>query len=335
MSARFENSMITNKDELIHPIQTDNWDWIETSWFGVTHLEPTPGRHIMIWPYIHMRMTAGVAWEGIAIWEGIKETQAAAEYIDFRMWAPIPKGQDFDEKGITFINGLGVRAIIPGEKYQIDFVDKARDTEVHFTWTAVSQRFPWITDNHFDQVGRVQGTLKLRAEKFDFDTYNIRDRGWAPRNDAPVVKGPSFDYIAGVLDEKNAFGIFGFDQKTLQLGSTAKPTFSAQVEDAEFLPTSWILKDGVAKEVRRFDLEVTRDTNKWRPVHMDAVVTDEDNDKHEVHIDIVGYLPILFPYNNITASSTARGTWDGRPYIGKWDESLDNDVLNFLIKGKN
>jgi hypothetical protein len=40
---------------------------------------------------------------------------------------------------------------------------------------------PFLKGTHFDQPGRVLGTMVLQGEHIDIDCYSVRDRSWGPR----------------------------------------------------------------------------------------------------------------------------------------------------------
>jgi hypothetical protein len=56
--------------------------------------------------------------------------------------------------------------------------------------------------NHFDQFGRVTGTLKLYGETIPIDCYAIRDRSWGPR---PEHRPGQSAYVTGIASPKDAF----------------------------------------------------------------------------------------------------------------------------------
>jgi len=331
-------SKITDQDEYLHPVPWGDFNFAETTWFGCITAEPTPGRIVTVCPYLMMRMGPGVAWSNIVIWDKKLEHHVQGSYINHKIWAPIPAGQDFDEKGIHFDNGYSIRMLKPGKLFQIDFVDKAANTEFHFTWEAVSPRFPWISDNHFDQIGHVLGYLILRGEKIEVDTYNVRDRGWLTRPEDKTPNAPVFDYLSAVIDKDNGFAAFGFDANNVAMGEAVKPDFTmGDVEGYDYLPTSWVYKNGMPKRVRKFDVSVIeRDDgpngNGWMPQKGKGLITDEDGDTIDLKVDLATMLPFIAPQNYFNCMGIVRGTANGTPYIGKWDETIGNEAMLYLLE---
>ena len=56
--------------------------------------------------------------------------------------------------------------------------------------------------HHFDQFGRVTGTLRLHGERIAVDCLAMRDRTWGPR---PETRPRQAAYITGAASESHAF----------------------------------------------------------------------------------------------------------------------------------
>lgn len=274
--------------------------------------------------YIHARMNAGVVWDEINIWKGIKPHSLACDYHFAEQWAPLHG--DYDADGLVLQSGLKVRMPVPGKVLLLDYEDPARDTAFHLTWEAVSQRLPWLSGCHYDQLCRVRGSCTLRGERMEVDTIALRDRDWHSRREDSIPGVPCGEHISVILDERNAFCVSGTDLETAQLFPGA-PT----AEDTEFISAGWRLKDGVYRRVRRFECRVRREAGSWIPASIEGLAVDEENEVLEIRGKATSMFPQNLFSNNITTIGTLAGTINGEPFTGRWNDSFDNDVMCLLL----
>ena len=96
----------------------------------------------------------------------------------------------------------------PLTKYALGFEDEDR-LKLDLTFEAVmppralrkgDSSFKHLS--HFDQFGRVSGTMLLHGEHIDIDCFAIRDRSWGPR---PEHRPGKSAYVTGIASKDDSF----------------------------------------------------------------------------------------------------------------------------------
>ena len=170
------------EDDCYHRLSDDPFE-TETNWWSFN----IPARKIGCWlhtPYYPNRKT--VTWR-VFVWDerGYDPTRMA--YYRKVEEAPMPDDPDLRE--IAFPGGgYSLKMLEPGTKYHLQYVDPERDFALDFIFTGVHppRRFepgepPFIQTPHYDQLGRVVGTMRLDGEELAIDSWSVRDRTWGPR----------------------------------------------------------------------------------------------------------------------------------------------------------
>ena len=125
--------------------------------------------------------------------------------------APMPDNPDLRE--ITFPSGgYTLKMLESGMKYQLQYADPDRDFALDFVFTGVHppRRFepgepPFIQTPHYDQLGRIQGTMRLNGEDIAFDSWSVRDRTWGPRG-GPYAQSKKQNYATDLDRVKHPGG---------------------------------------------------------------------------------------------------------------------------------
>lgn len=145
---------------------------------------------------------------------------------------------------------------------------------------------------HFEQTGRVTGTIALGDERWEVDGWGVRDKSWGPRTwqapsgSAAKAAGPAAVERGCFL---NWFSMnFGPD---LALGGACGRT-----ADGTFKGKGWIQRDG-----RTIDLDAVVITTEYDPgnpllhrsVHLEA--TDADGDPIVIDGEVVSICPTKIP----------------------------------------
>jgi hypothetical protein len=153
--------------------------------------------------YTLARPGIGVTLSEIKIFRGMGRTRFDAAYSDNRQQLPAPK--EFSR--FTLVNGVSIDLNAGPERYLARY-EGFDDTRVEVQFDALMPAYD-IHDptmdpkarnsadeqaahsgfgasygGHYDQTGRVTGTLKLRGEVFDIDYVDCMDRSWGPRPEA-------------------------------------------------------------------------------------------------------------------------------------------------------
>ena len=170
------------EDDRYHPLSDDPYE-TETNWWSWNIPERKMGGWIHA-PYYPNRKT--VTWR-VFHWGPDGYDQARMAYYKKVEEAPMPENPDL--RDIAFPGGgHTLKMLEPGMKYHITYEDKERDFALDFVFTGAHppRRFepgepPFIQTPHYDQLGRVVGTLRLRGEDIPLDCWSVRDRTWGPR----------------------------------------------------------------------------------------------------------------------------------------------------------
>ena len=184
------------QDDCYHPLSDDPYE-TETNWWSWNIPERRMGGWIHA-PYYPNRKT--VTWR-IFHWGPDGYDPARMAYYRKVEEAPMPENPDL--RDITFPGGgYRLKMLDPGVKYHITYADSDRDFALDFTFTGAHppRRFepgepPFIQTPHYDQLGRVVGTLRLRGEDIPLDCWSVRDRTWGPRG-GPYAQSKKQSYAS-------------------------------------------------------------------------------------------------------------------------------------------
>lgn len=193
----------TERDDEFHfDIMSDRWWETETCWFAFCHPETGLGG----WLYTMVRPNIGTVAGGAWIWDTTAhlpwEVPYSANYTALRL----PDDQKLSD--ITLPTGVSIKALEPLTKYRLGFKDEGR-LHLDLVFDAVmppralrkgDSSFKNL--NHFDQFGRVTGTIVLHGETIAIDCYAIRDRSWGPR---PEHRPGKSAYVTGIANPDEAF----------------------------------------------------------------------------------------------------------------------------------
>jgi len=322
-------SLITPKDDLLHTPPNDHYTWTETNWFGLMFI---PEKRLQFDTYVWLHPNLKVAYSGFYVSKGIKKDQLAAEYYDFRSWLPFPEG-DLDDYQLD--NGLSVKILKPLSTYQIDYVDEARQTELHVIWDAIMPPVPFPMGEHLEQAGRVKGTLILKGEEHTVDCYSVRDHSWVFRPETPKMGRRPIAMINCGFNDDFAFCLTLPDSAYQRAGSSEEsPGWLAQtaVTSSEFVPFCWVHKDGVTRQVRTATQRTIRDKDGFHPIRVEVEFVDDRDETYQVTGEIVNFLPVHWMQNNLISCCMTRFTCNGIEGWGNFSESLENDVVHDLLK---
>lgn len=193
----------TARDDSFHFDQMgDRWWMTETSWFSFCH----PERKLGGWLYTMVRPNIGTVAGGAWVWDDTAvlpwEVLYSRNYTALRF----PREQDLTD--IRLPTGVSMRAVEPLTSYELGFEDEGR-LQLSLRFEAIMPPRPlrkpgssFGSLNHFDQFGRVGGTLRLHGETVEIDCLAIRDRSWGPR---PETRPGKSAYVTGIASEREGF----------------------------------------------------------------------------------------------------------------------------------
>lgn len=191
------------EDDGFHFAQaSEKWWETETAWFSFHH----PGRKLGGWLYTMARPNIGTIAGGIWVWDDKAWLPWEVLYSANYSALEIPKGEDLSD--ITLPTGISIRAVEPTRSYELGFHDEGA-LEVDLRFDGAMPPRPLTAGNstfgrarHFDQIGRVTGTIVVADERVDIDCWAMRDRTWGPR---PENRPRQAAYITAAMDGDNGF----------------------------------------------------------------------------------------------------------------------------------
>ncbi len=220
----------TERDDRFHFAEMgDDWWATETAWFSFHH----PGRRLGGWLYTMARPNIGTIAGGAWVWDDSAHLPWEALYSANHSALPLPRNQDLDDCRLP--NGVSIKALEPGRRYAIGYGDPER-LSVDLLFEGVMPPEPLTaagstfgSAHHFDQFGRVTGTIVLHGEPIAIDCIGMRDRTWGrrpedrPRRAAYVTAAAGADHgflavtTARPDDDRVAYGFLRRDGRTVSL----------------------------------------------------------------------------------------------------------------------
>lgn len=194
---------ITARDDGFHFGEMSARWWItETAWFSFCKPEMKLGG----WLYSMFRPNIGTVAGGAWVWDDTAsvpwEVPYSANYTALR----IPENADLND--IALPTGVSLKTLEPLTRYRLGFRDEDRLT-ADLAFEAVMPPRPMRKANssfqklsHFDQFGRVSGTIVLHGREIGIDCLAIRDRSWGPR---PEHRPGRSAYVTGIAAPDHAF----------------------------------------------------------------------------------------------------------------------------------
>jgi hypothetical protein len=209
----------------------DDWWATETAWFSFHH----PERQLGGWLYTMARPNIGTVAGGVWVWDDTAWLPWEVPYSRNYSAAQLPP--DIDLTDAVLPNGVAIRAVVPGQDYELGYADGDRLT-VALRFAAVMPAEPLAAAgstfggaHHFDQIGRVTGHIVLHGERIDIDCLGMRDRTWGrrpedrPRRAAYVTAAATPDdgflAVTNIRDGEDvvAYGFLRRDGRTVTLAN--------------------------------------------------------------------------------------------------------------------
>src|SRR6266540_3899279 len=155
-------------------------DWTETTWWSFN----VPERSLAGWLYASMRPNLGMVGGGAFVYDRAAWVPWELPYYGWLQLQPLP--DPLDLRAVTFRNGVTVRCKEPGMRYELgyrfrDHTDFVADLDFEGLTPPVPHVHgapPFTGSSHYDQHGRLTGSLLLRGEHIDVDCISVRDRSW-------------------------------------------------------------------------------------------------------------------------------------------------------------
>jgi hypothetical protein len=289
-------------DDEFHPPTSDDPYWTETCWFTFT----APQRRLSGQLYPFFRTNQRVAAGGAYFWDDKGNEPWNCLYAKNFWHMPL---DDQPLSDITLPNGIHYKCLEPLHKYEVAYDDPDGDElKVELTFTAVAEP-NYLGQSHLDQPGRYQGTIVLRGEVIDVDSFGFRDRSWGPR--AQFGQGlasgncKNGGYSYATASERDAFHTI-----TMDFGNGCNSIHGYLLRDGE--------RAKIASATRQV-VERDKGTAFPRRVRIDGV----DELGRELHAEGRCINQLAFPINPnlFTVNCLTEWTFDG---ITAFGEDHDN-----------
>jgi hypothetical protein len=258
--------MIRPEDDRFHP-RTEDPFWNESSWFTLS----VPERRIHGYVYFYFRPNMNLAAGGPLIFDPSGEDIYNCVYWDWDTTQAFPeRAEMFD---FQLGNSLRVETIALLKSYR--FTYEKSHCRIDLRWDAIMEPHEmtriggevnpafdgyWsdsgaaeLRTGHFDQGGRMRGTIDVEGEHYDVDAYSIRDRTWGPRRIYPARYG----YDWAIHSEAASFfaasrSVLPADEDPIA-GTTEKVT------------AGWYTNDGVTAALVAGERRITERDDEGRP----------------------------------------------------------------------
>jgi hypothetical protein len=173
------------------------WWFTETSWFSFHHAE----RRLGGWFYTMVRHTPGTVAGGAWVWDDSAHLPWEVLYSSNYTALRLPP--DADLRHVTLPTGVSIEVVEPTRTYRLGYDDPGRFV-ADLTFAARMSPRPLVASGstfgraaHFDQIGRMTGTIELHGETIAIDSWSMRDRTWGIR---PEDRPRRAAYVTGAGD---------------------------------------------------------------------------------------------------------------------------------------
>tara|TARA_R110000787_G_scaffold4365_11_gene16871 strand:- start:20551 stop:21507 length:957 start_codon:yes stop_codon:yes gene_type:complete len=188
--------LITKNDVYFHPPTSDHYTWAETNYFGFYVAD----KNIHVGAYVQAKPNLGAVLSSITIFDGISNTPHEILYSDCHIHLPMPEGNLDD---FRLENGLAITCTRPVMDYHIRY-DGGQGVNFDVTYTGLMEPYD-IHDpamdplanqalegdlisnhayaGHWDQSGRVTGTLSIDGVTHNVNCVASMDHSWGLRDE--------------------------------------------------------------------------------------------------------------------------------------------------------
>lgn len=257
--------MTTERGDHFNLSYTDHPYWSESSWFHFA----VPGKKINGAFYTHFRRNMNCMLGGVYMWDPSGEYSFNCLYWDWQAMRVLPEGRygiDYDKYNYKTPWGMSVELLEPLNRYKLGYHREGIDLDLVFESTGDFHTVQPQSEHglvnayhfHFEQPGRIRGTVLLRGERYDVDTFTVRDGSHGPRF---LEKMTANGYTWSTADAKTGWHFCGADSgdgRTFSL----MPGFGYILRDGKMAS----LKKGVRRVLER---------NGPRPDKIEVVLEDE------------------------------------------------------------
>lgn len=237
----------------------------ETQFYGFKVPEAQINGICYIWHHPNLGVVTGGAW----VWRGTNRHPLAAELFDMVTY------QDdsclaADMYDVTLENGYRSQVLEPLKKHRISYSDPLRGNSFDITFDAVTPAVLMKGGLHLEQGMHADGVLVLEGERFEVDSFVVRDRSWGAIRPERRSTLPPVAWTHCVLDEKLAFSYLAFDNPDRD--PDWKGVLDLPLPDP-FLD-GWVWADGELHQLVAVSQRTEREFELLHPTGMEATMID-------------------------------------------------------------
>jgi hypothetical protein len=302
---------IDASDEAFHE-PGDDPHWNESAWFGFS----VPERDLVGFVYCFHDVRTGVSGGGPALWDPSGEEVYDCRFYDWR-WLQPPTGP-LDAADFTLPNSLRHQSLAPMHRYRITY--DALGLGLDLEWNAIMapHEISYRPESnmagarHFDQPGRIEGSIVLHGERFDVGGFSLRDRSWGPHRPGAARSGDYLWAIASATDHWHA----------ITASLTGEPGIDRVVN-------GYLVRDGLLGELVAGERRVE---GRRRGAPVRVVLDAEDEHGRTLHAEgeVRAALRWLGWPGRLTFWTLTDWHWDGRQGWGEDQEFFPRDLVREL-----
>lgn len=232
-------------DDFHDHVLSDRWWETETNWFSWC----VPERKLSGWTYCQARPNASICNGGAWVWDDSSPFEWGLPYHANYSGLQLPPRSERDMRDFEWPNGVHTKTLEPLKKYQIRYSDPGA-FELDIVFDAIMPPnphpigvAPFYKGVHFDQAGRVTGSMILHGESIAIDCFAVRDRSWGPRPQGRPKKRKSTDH-----DQLSGTGGIGYSYGTLN-EREAFLVYTVPTLDSDQVVTGFLIRDGVYSHI--------------------------------------------------------------------------------------
>jgi hypothetical protein len=320
--------VIDERDEHFHA-RNDNPHWNESAWFGMTLPEREASAYVYFYHRPNMHLSAG----GVKVWDPSGGSEYDCLGYDWDRTQALPDGADMFD--FTLANGLTVQMLEPYERFAIRHRG-AFVVDLEWTrwtdplafgpnaglegWTSQADGY---TNGHYQQFGRMTGTITIGDDRIDVDTGAIRDRSWGPRS-AVAARRAELMWCAAAAGH-------GFSVYAVSPYETDDPVIGTE----DVVAFGHYTRDGVSAHVTGGRSRVLERGRDGRPLRMvlDAI----DDQGREVHAEGRAVNALIWSVYDRTYQLPCTTVWefDGISAMGEDWSCIPTELARRFLRSAN
>jgi len=185
--------------------------WTESSWFSWAIPEKSIGGFF----YNHFRPNMNCLLGGPAMWDASGQHVWEFPFFDWQTMRALPGGAfgvDYNKYDFETPWSMSIRMVEPLQRYQLGYDRENFKLDLLFTAIApphimnakTPEQLKGAFKTHFEQPGRIQGTIELDGDRYDVDCFSVRDGGHGPRF---LEKSPPGGYAWSTADPRTGWHV--------------------------------------------------------------------------------------------------------------------------------